>query len=135
MIEPIDAVVKIKVPKVPKEVEFDEEGKEIPDSTLESDLDDIPFEDRCLQINAQTDSQKIWIVNNLANKTLRNELSTEFRNFVEKLENVDSADFNFRMEKESLAFEEAFLQLFSDEDEENKSDAPRVPVFDYRPKY
>jgi len=52
MIEPIDAVVKIKVPKVPKEVEFDEEGKEIPDSTLESDLDDIPFEDRCLQINA-----------------------------------------------------------------------------------
>lgn len=135
MIEPIDAVVKIKVPKVPKEVEFDEEGKEIPDSTLESDLDDIPFEDRCLQINAQTDSQKIWIVNNLANKTLRNELSTEFRNFVEKLENVDSADFNFRLEKESLAFEEAFLQLFSDEDEENKSDAPRVPVFDYRPKY
>jgi len=39
------------------------------------------------------------------------------------------------LEKESLAFEEAFLQLFSDEDEENKSDAPRVPVFDYRPKY
>jgi hypothetical protein len=47
-ITPIDAVVRVKIPKVPKEPELDDEGNEIPDETPESDLDDIPFEDRCL---------------------------------------------------------------------------------------
>ena len=133
-IDPIDAVVRVKIPKVPKEPELDDDGNEIPDETPESDLDDIPFEDRCLQINASTDTQKIWIVNNLANKTLRHELSGELRNYVEKLEHVDSADFNFRLDKECALFEEAFFKLFEDSPE-NQTSAPKVPVFDYRPKY
>ena len=47
-IDPIEAVVKIKIPKVPKEPELDENGEEIPDNGPESDLEDIPFEDKCL---------------------------------------------------------------------------------------
>ena len=134
MIESLDAVVQIKIPKVPKELELDDDGNEIPDETPESDLDDIPFEDKCLQVNSNSETQKIWVVNNLANKTLRQELSTEFRAFVDKLENVDSADFNFRMEKEAVAFEQLFYRLF-ESSEENQNSAPKVPVFDYRPKY
>ena len=54
--------------------------------------------------------------------------------FVERLENVDAGDFNWRLEKEAANFEEAFLKLM-DDDPENTSNAPKVPVFDYRPKY
>ena len=48
MIEQINAVVRIKIPKVPKEPELNEDGEEVPDETPESDLEDIPFEDKCL---------------------------------------------------------------------------------------
>jgi len=70
----------------------------------------------------------------MANKAVRQELSGEFRSFVERLEGIDSADFNFRLEKEAMSFEDAFIKLFED-DAENKCNAPKVPVFDYRPKY
>ena len=133
-IEPINALVRIKIPKIPKEPELDDDGNEIPDETPETDLEDIPFEDRCLAVNSKTETQSIWVINNLANKTLRQELSAEFRNYVERLENVDSADFNFRLEKESAEFESKFCALF-EESAANKSNAPKVPVFDYRPKY
>ena len=61
-------------------------------------------------------------------------MSDAFRMFVERLENVDAGDFNWRLEKEATNFEEAFLKLV-DDDPENTSNAPKVPVFDYRPKY
>lgn len=54
-INPIVAVVRIKIPKVPKEPELDDEGNEIPDNTPESDLDDIPFEDKCLTFTTADD--------------------------------------------------------------------------------
>ena len=56
MIESLDAVVQIKIPKVPKELELDDDGNEIPDETPESDLDDIPFEDKCLQVNSNSET-------------------------------------------------------------------------------
>ena len=61
-------------------------------------------------------------------------MSDAFRLFVERLENLDAGDFNWRLEKEAGNFEEAFLKLL-DDDPDNKSNAPKVPVFDYRPKY
>ena len=133
-IDSIDAVVKIKVPKVPKEPEQDDEGNDIPYEGPESDLEDIPFEDKCLQVNCNSDSQHIWVVNTLANKTLRTELSQEFRLFSDRLEHLEATDFNFRLEKEAQLFEEALLKLVEDSPD-NKSNAPKVPVFDYRPKY
>jgi len=56
LIEQINAVVRIKIPKVPKEPELNEDGEEVPDETPESELEDIPFEDKCLTLNAATDS-------------------------------------------------------------------------------
>ena len=125
------AVVKIKIPKVPKEPEMDEEGNEIPDNTPESDLEDIPFDDKCLTFHCKTDSQAIWVLNDLASKCVRTEMSAEFRNHVERLEALDTQDFNFRLEKEAAAFEANFFKLFEDS---NKSNAPKVPVFAFRPK-
>lgn len=47
---------------------------------------------------------------------------------------MDTQDFNFRLEKEAQAFEEALLKLMEDTPE-NKANAPKVPVFDFRPTY
>ena len=50
MIDPVAAVIRLKIPKVPLELELDDEGNEIPVEVDESDLEDIPFEDRCLSM-------------------------------------------------------------------------------------
>ena len=53
---------------------------------------------------------------------------------VERLDNLDTQDFNFRLEKEAVAFEEAFIKLMAAEEGE-ETNAPQVPVFDFRVKY
>lgn len=53
---------------------------------------------------------------------------------VDRLDNLDTQDFNFRLEKEADAFEAAFLKLLEDVPE-NQTKGPKVPVFDFRPKY
>jgi len=45
----VTAVVRLKIPKVPVEPEMDDEGQPIEVEIEESDLEDIPTEDRCLQ--------------------------------------------------------------------------------------
>lgn len=50
------------------------------------------------------------------------------------MDNLDTQDFNFRLEKEAEAFERNFLKLLADEPK-NKTVGPKVPVFDFRPKY
>ena len=71
----------------------------------------------------------------MAQKTLRQELSAEFRQYCERLDNLDTQDFNFRLEKEATAFEEALLKLVADTPENAASKLPKVPCFDFRPKY
>lgn len=44
----IAAVVRLKIPKVPLEPEMDDDGNEIIKEIDESELEDIPFEDKCL---------------------------------------------------------------------------------------
>ena len=53
---------------------------------------------------------------------------------VDRLDNLDTQDFNFRLEKEADNFETLFLKLLEDVPE-NHTKAPKVPVFDFRPKY
>ena len=132
MIDPIDAVIRIRIPKVVQDVEHDEYGVEINVEVNDSDLEDIPFEDKCVQIIAKQEDQHIWVINHLASKTLRTEISAEFRASNDRLDNLDTQDFNYRLEKEATQFEEALLKLLADDSE---SKAPKVPVFDFRPKY
>ena len=60
------AIVRLKIPKLPREPERDEEGEEIPWDGNESDLDDIPFEDKCMSVVCKKENQKIWVINHLA---------------------------------------------------------------------
>lgn len=133
-IDPIDAVIRIKIPKMPVEIEHDADGNEVIPNVDESDLEDIPFEDKCVQIVANQEGQHIWVLNHLVAKTLRTEISAEFRASNDRLDNLDTQDFNFRLEKEASEFETKLLKLLEDKPE-NKSKAPKVPVFDFRPKY
>ena len=129
----MNAIVRVKIPKVKPEVNQDEDGNDIiveyTDEQVD-EFDDIAFEDKVLAIETAKDDKKIWVLNHLAAKTLRNDIANEFRSMSEKLESVDNSDFQFRMEKEAAAFEEKFIKLFSDESDSN---APKVPVFSYRP--
>ena len=75
----VTAVIRLKIPKVPLEPEIDDDGNPIPVEVDESDLEDIPFEDRCLQSMAKIDDQQVWVLNHLAQKALRTEISAEFR--------------------------------------------------------
>lgn len=50
MIDPISAVVCLKIPKIQRENELDDDGNEIIVEVIESELEDIPFEDKCLQM-------------------------------------------------------------------------------------
>jgi len=86
----VTAVVRLNIPKVQLEPELDEDGLPIEVEVNESDLEDIPFEDRCLQSVAKLDDQQIWVLNQLAQKTMRTELSAEFRGMCERLNHLDS---------------------------------------------
>ena len=76
-----------------------------------------------------------WVLNHLASKTLRQEISAEFRAMSDRLEHLDTQDFNYRLEKEAAAFEQNFLDLLGDKPEFADLNTPKVPVFDFRPKY
>lgn len=65
-IDPIAAVVRIKIPKVDPVYEQDEEGNDIVVEINESELEDIPFEDKCLSLQAKQEDQNIWVINHLA---------------------------------------------------------------------
>ena len=70
-IDSIAAVVRIKIPKVDPVFEQDEEGNDIVVEVNESELEDIPFEDKCLSLQAKQEDQNIWVINHLVQKTLR----------------------------------------------------------------
>lgn len=75
------------------------------------------------------------MLNHLAQKTLRTELSAEFRAMSDRLEHLDAQDFNYRLEKEATSFEQNFIKLLSNKPEYAELNTPKVPVFDFRPKY
>lgn len=84
------AVIRLKIPKVAIELEMDEDGHPIEVDVVESELEDIPFEDKCLQSVAKLDDRQIWVINQLAQRTLRSEISAEFRAMSERLEHLDT---------------------------------------------
>jgi len=134
VIEAPTAIVVVKVQKVKPEAVQDDEGNDIVveynEEQLE-ELEDVAFEDKYLSFETQKDAEKIWVINRLAAKTQLKEIGNEFRQLADKLDSVDATDFNFRLEKEAQAFEDKFLALFA---ETSESNAPKVPVFSYRPE-
>lgn len=77
---------------------------------------------------------EIWCINQVAARELRKDLITDMRKVIEKLDPVDSEELLDMLEEEANRFEELFLELFQD-NEFNKSKAPRIPVFDFAPNF
>ena len=133
-ISKIDAVVRIRIPKMKPEPEMDDEGNPIEVEYNEDELEEIPFEDKAASIATVTDTHKIYAINQLVSRTLRQDLAIEFRGSVERMENIDNQEFLQAVEEEAELFEAEFLKLF-DDSSENESRAPKVPVFDYKPAF
>ena len=62
-VQPVDALVRIRIPKKMPEPEVDEDGQEIEHSIDESELEEVPFEDKCATIDTVGETQKIWAIN------------------------------------------------------------------------
>ena len=56
-ISPINAVVRIRIPKMVPEPEIDDEGNPIEAEYNEDELEEIPFEDKAASIATVTDTQ------------------------------------------------------------------------------
>lgn len=129
---PISALVRIRIPKMKPEPEFDEDGVEIPQQYDEEELEEVPFEDKCASIDTTDDNQSIWVINQAADRAIRNDLAVEMRGILDRLEAVEQSDFLQAVEREAVRFEKAFLELFED-DPESTTGAPKVPIFDFSP--
>ena len=69
---------------------------------------------------------------------MRKDISAEFRASVNRLDNLDTQDFNFRLEKEAAAFEMALVKLMDNGQKKDGvvyTNVPQVPIFDFRVKY
>lgn len=128
--DPLCALVRIRIPKQEPAPEYDEDGNVKEVEIDEDQLEEVPFEDKALAVANTVNGQQIWQINQLAQRTLRQDLVAEMKRLIDRLEGIDLDDFNFRMEKEATRFEDAFIKLF---EEGSESAAPKVPVFDYAP--
>ena len=83
---------------------------------------------------ANVAGMQVWQLNQLAARTLRNDMAGELKNYVEILETLDTDDFKLKLEKEACRFEDAFCSLFK-EDSKISATAPKIPVFDFSPNF
>ena len=129
--QPIDALVRIRIPKKMPEPEVNEDGEEIEKSIDESDLEEVPFEDKCATIDTIGESQRIWAINQQADRAIRNDLIAELKSFSPKLESFELSELEQAVEREAVRFEKEFIALLEDMPE-NTNDI-KVPVFDFAP--
>ena len=129
--QPIDALVRIRIPKKMPEPEVNEDGEEIERSIDESDLEEVPFEDKCATIDTIGESQRIWAINQQADRAIRNDLIAELKSFSPKLESFELSELEQAVEREAVRFEKEFIALLEDMPE-NTNDI-KVPVFDFAP--
>jgi len=128
-VQPIDALVRLRIPKKQAEAEFDEDGVEIPHSVDESDLEEVAFEDKCATIDTIGETQKIWAINQQADRAIRNDLIAELKSFSPKLDQFDLKELEQAVENEAVRFEKEFVDLFVEDD----TNEFKVPVFDFCP--
>jgi len=61
--DPIAAVVRVRIAKkLPEPVE-DEEGNMVEQEVNEKELEEVPIDDKCLQITTHNDGQNIFVIN------------------------------------------------------------------------
>lgn len=71
-------MVRIRIAKKqPEPVEEAEEGAELAAEAKDADLEEMPIEDRCLQVTTHYEGQNIFVINQAAGRILRQELFKE----------------------------------------------------------
>ncbi len=87
------------------EPEMDDEGNPIPSNYNEDDLDEIPFEDKCAMIDTNISQQHIYAINQQADRAIRNDLASEMRGIIDRLEAIEQQEFLIAVEEEAVRFE------------------------------
>jgi len=134
----VAAIVRIRIPKKQPDPELDPETGEPldPQPEINEDaLEEIEFEDKAFSVAVNVNGQQIWQFNQLAQRTLRNDMAGELKNYVEILETMDVDEFKIKLEKESERVESAFCALFSEESKAENCSAPKIPVFKFSPTF
>jgi hypothetical protein len=131
---PVKAVVRIRIPfkrPEPAEGEAAEEGTEPPpkEDPVEVDpaegdqeLEEIDYEDRILAIPTQGDAYQVYVVHQVAQRLLREQIAKEFKEFLQpELAALDEEDMLTAVAKEAEQFEKDFFTVLY----------PDLPVFDF----
>lgn len=114
----VQAIVRIRIPKMAPEPEIDEEGNpiEIDPETIDwSKAEEVPAEDKAFSCSTNIQGQQVWQLNQLAQRTFRKDLASELKNIIDILEGLDLELFHVKLEAEAERFEEAFCGLFADD--------------------
>lgn len=97
----VQAIVRIRIPKMAPEPELDEDGNPIeidPDTIDWSKAEEVPPEDKAFSMAVSIGGQKIWQLNQLAQRVFRKDLANELKNVVEQLESLDMELFHIKLE-------------------------------------
>lgn len=102
----ISAIVRILIEKrKPEPVENDDgvlEEQEIP----ECDWEEVPIDDKCLQVQTcNEEGQCIFVINHAAGRMVRLELIKELQLHCDALASIELDEFKDLMEKEAMEFE------------------------------
>merc|ERR1719263_1676586 len=132
---PVKAVVRVRIPfkrPEPAEGEGQEEGAEPVQkeeaegeeegAQEEKELEEIDYEDKVLAIPTQGDSYQIYVVHQLAQRLLREQIAKEFKEFLQpELAALDEEEMLAAVSKEAEQFEKDFFTILY----------PDLPVFDF----
>jgi hypothetical protein len=70
--EPIRALVRVRIAKKqPEAAEEQEEGAEQPVEVKEEEIEEMPIEDRCLQVTTHNEGQNVYVINQAASRIVR----------------------------------------------------------------
>jgi len=129
---PVKAVVRIRIPfKRPEAAEGEEKEEEAEPATPkeaeaqpegEQELEEIDYEDRILGVPTQGDAYQIYVVHQVAQRLLREQIAKEFKEFLQpELAALDEEDMLTAVAKEAEQFEKDFFTVLY----------PDLPVFDF----
>lgn len=89
---------------------MDEDGNmKEPEKVPESELQEIIPEDKAAVIQPISGEYSVWVIHQHAQRLIRQEIAKEMRRIVPELNNIDLDDFQFKIEKEAVKFEDKFI--------------------------
>lgn len=131
--DPILAVIRVRIAKkLPEPIE-DDDGNMVEPEYKEEDLEEVPIDDKCIAVTTNDgEGKSVFCINQAVGRVYRQELIKEMAGMVDALKVLDLDEFKEHCEKDAEAFEENFVKLFENS-EENKCAGPKCPVFDFTP--